>query len=53
MRKIDNIGADWVVEEVDGLTDEVTHITPSQYNEENRYLPESVTSIPGYLPVRC
>ena len=49
MRKIDNIGADWVVDEVDGLTDEVIHISPSQYNEENRYLPESVTSIPGYL----
>ena len=49
MRKIDNIGADWVVEEVDGLTDEVIHISPSQYNEENRYLPESVTSTPGYL----
>ena len=49
MRKIDNIGADWVIDEVGELTDEVIHITPSQYNEENRYLPESVTSIPGYL----
>lgn len=49
MRKIDNIGADWIVEEVDRLTDEVVHISPSQFNEENRYLPESVSSIPGFL----
>jgi phage terminase large subunit GpA-like protein len=49
MRKIDNIGADWVVEQVGEMTDEVLHITPSQYNEENRYLPESVTSIPGFI----
>ncbi len=49
MRKIDNIGADWVVDEVGEMTDEVIHVTPSQYNEENRYLPESVTSIPGFI----
>ena len=49
MRKIENIGADWVVDEVEGLTDEVFPVTPSQYNEENRYLPESVTSMPGYI----
>lgn len=49
MRSIDNIGADWVISEVEGLTDEVIHISPSQYNEENRYLPESVTSIPGFI----
>ena len=49
MPDIRNIGADWVVEEVDGMTDEVIHISPTQYNEENRYLPESVTSIPGYI----
>jgi len=49
MPDIRNIGADWVVEQVDEMTDEVIHITPTQYNEENRYLPESVTSIPGYI----
>jgi phage terminase large subunit GpA-like protein len=49
MRKISEIGSDWIVDSVEGLTDHVEHITPSQYNEENRYLPESVTSIPGFL----
>jgi phage terminase large subunit GpA-like protein len=49
MRKISEIGSDWVVDSVGGLTDHVDHITPSQYNEENRYLPESVTNIPGYI----
>ena len=49
MRSIGSIGAEWLEDEVDGLTEAMTHITPSQYNEENRYLPSSVTSQPGYL----
>lgn len=49
MPEIDNIGADWLVDEVEELTDIITHVTPSMFNEENRYLPESVTSIPGYI----
>ena len=49
MPEIDTIGADFVLEEIEGLTDEVIHVKPSEYNELNRYLPESVTSIPGYI----
>lgn len=49
MPSLQEIGADWILSEIDGLTDEVIHVTPTAYNEENRYLPESVTSIPGYL----
>lgn len=49
MPDLDNIGADWIIDEVDGLTDEVLHVRPSDFNEANRYLPESVTSIPGYI----
>jgi len=49
MFDIDSIGTDWIVEEVEGLTDYVKHTKPSDFNEENRYLPESVTSIPGYI----
>lgn len=49
MPELDNVGSDWLVEAVGNLTDIITHITPSQFNEENRYLPESVTSIPGYI----
>lgn len=46
---IANIGADWLADEVEGLTDEIIHVSPSIYNEQTRYLPESVTSMPGYL----
>jgi len=49
MSELSRIGADWVVEQISSLTEEVYHVTPSSYNEDNRYLPESVTSIPGYL----
>src|SRR6056300_564475 len=49
MPKLDGLGADWIIEAVGALTDEIHHVTPAAYNEENRYLPESVTSIPGYI----
>jgi len=49
MPDIENIGGDWLAEIVDELTDTITHVTPSEFNEETRYLPESVTSIPGYI----
>lgn len=47
--EIVDIGADWIVEEIEGLTDKVQHVKPSDFNEQTRYLPESVTSIPGYI----
>jgi len=46
---LDDVGRDWIAEEVENLTDEIIHVSPSAYNEENRYLPESVTSIPGFI----
>jgi len=49
MPKLDEVGTDWIVAQVEGLTDEVHHVRPSDFNEANRYLPESVTSIPGYI----
>ena len=49
MPEINDIGADFIIDEVSGLTDEVIHVSPSEYNELHRYLPESVTSIPGYI----
>ena len=49
MPRLDGLGADWIIEAVGALTDEIHHVTPAAYNEENRYLPESVTSIPGYI----
>ncbi len=49
MPELDGIGADWLIDEVEDMTHEVIHVTPSEYNEANRYLPESVSSIPGPL----
>ena len=49
MSKLTNIGSDWVIGEIEGLTEAVDHLKPSDFNEANRYLPESVTSIPGYI----
>lgn len=49
VKLLQNIGADWLVEQIGGLTERLDRITPVAFNEENRYLPESVTSIPGYL----
>ena len=49
MLNLDTIGADWLAEEVDEMTDHIVHITPSEFNESARYLPASVTSIPGYI----
>ena len=49
MSKLQDVGADWLADEVELLTDHVEHIKPSDFNEATRYLPESVTSIPGYI----
>ena len=49
MPELDNIGADWLANEVEEITDVITHVTPVEFNEANRYLPESVTSIPGFI----
>lgn len=49
MPELANIGADWLIEEIENLADHVEHIKPSTFNEENRYLPESVSAIPGFI----
>ena len=49
MTEIERIGIDWIIDQVENLTHEITHITPSEFNEKHRYLPKSVTSIPGYI----
>jgi len=48
-KSIELIGLDWMLSELDGITDHIKSVTPSEFNEEHRYLPSSVTSIPGYL----
>jgi phage terminase large subunit GpA-like protein len=49
LKNLDNVGAGWIVEQVEELTDTIERVTPVQFNEENRYLPSSVTSMPGYI----
>lgn len=46
---LDYLGAAWATEEVMGLTESLVHMTPSEYNEQTRYLPESVTPMPGFI----
>lgn len=38
----------WLAEQFDGLTTELEVISPSKWAEQKRYLPPSVTSLPGY-----
>ena len=49
MLALDSVGVDWLIDEVGELTEGVTRCKPSTFNEEHRYLPKSVTPMPGYL----
>lgn len=49
MAEIADIGSDWLVDQVESMVDHIEHVSPSEYNEKVRYLPASVTSIPGYI----
>ena len=49
MHRLEAVGADWLREQIENLTDTIEHVTPSSFNEDTRYLPESVSSIPGYI----
>lgn len=39
---------EWLCQEFTNLTDEIIQISPSEWAEENRYLPPGVTPLPGY-----
>lgn len=43
------IGAAWLRDQVAEMTDSVIHVCPVEFNETHRYLPEAVTSMPGYI----
>lgn len=45
----ETLGEDWLQEEIDDIADYVMHELPSVFNEQNRYLPDSVTPLPGYM----
>lgn len=49
MLDLNNLGGDWLADEIELITDTIEHVTPVQYNEANRYLPDSVTPLPGFM----
>jgi phage terminase large subunit GpA-like protein len=46
---VNTLGRDWLLDYIANMQENIEHITPTEFNEQNRYLPESVTSIPGYI----
>jgi phage terminase large subunit GpA-like protein len=51
MHKFDlnNVGSDWLANEIELITDHIEHLTPVEFNEQTRYLPDSVTPLPGFM----
>ena len=49
MPSLDEVGLDWLIEEVDAMPDSIERVTPVKFNEENRYLPQGVSPRPGYI----
>ncbi len=49
MPSIETAGRDWLLEEVEAMSDGIDRITPVLFNEENRYLPQGVSPRPGYI----
>ena len=49
MPKLETVGLDWLIEEVEAMPDSIERITPVKFNEENRYLPQGVSPRPGYI----
>lgn len=47
--EIARIGTDWLAEQVGELTEKIIRIKPSEFSEKHRYLPGSVTSMPGLM----
>lgn len=49
MHEMDGIGKDWLLDYAMGMQDSISHLTPVEFNEKHRYLPASVTSMPGFI----
>jgi phage terminase large subunit GpA-like protein len=45
----DTIGAGWLLAQTRAWTETLNRVKPSEYNERHRYLPGSVTTMPGPL----
>lgn len=46
---LDNLGIEWLAEQVQAMPDHIERMTPVKFNEENRYLPQGVTPRPGFI----
>lgn len=46
---LDKIGIDWLIGEVESITDHIDYMGPVEFCEKNRYLPRALTSQPGYI----
>lgn len=44
---LSTLGRAWSIVVTKGLVDQITRVKPSEFTERHRYLPESVSSIPG------
>ena len=49
MPKMEDLGRDWLCEQVDEMPDSIERTGPVIFNEENRYLPQGVSPRPGYI----
>ena len=49
MPSLFTIGIDFLRDASDGFVVDIIYKTPVEFNEENRYLPESVSSMPGFI----
>lgn len=49
MYDLNSLGSGWLADEIENLTDALGHIAPSDFNEQTRYLPDSVTPLPGFI----
>jgi phage terminase large subunit GpA-like protein len=43
------LGSDWLADAIGEITEQLHRLKPSDFNEKYRYLPESVTSMPGFI----
>ena len=49
MPELANIGRNWLADQIDAMDDKIKRMTPVNFNEENRYIPQGVSPRPGYM----
>ena len=49
MLNLSSIGADWLCDRASCIVEGVAHVSPVDFNESVRYLPDSVTPMPGFI----